>query len=372
MASSLCPGCGEHGLNYITRTCEKCGDRYGDTSKADLMLLQELHKALGPLRDALALMVAEHFEEYPNGCTCKDGDTKPRPATGHHDTCPASKNAVRYLEHLFRRKQEREAQVRIEQRTREQAEAIRKAIRGDDVEANPTPEQLEAWSKKLDAAGFTSEWADQFGRITTPEQAARFVHYALGGKPEDLRQRCPECNGPMAPDGDAHVVCKPCGVRLVYDVSDAEVPGTRDIEVWHCPTCDQCYTFRRLDIAPRAVVLAGDGAPPTSCFACGGKLRQWSCYRPFVPTPAFTGDNIEGAIKTSMRGLEADEHAELTMDMVREAAAAMPRDPRGPFPHLAEAERDLLGPAAREPDKADPELLAEYMEGRFGDKRGRG
>jgi hypothetical protein len=396
MVSSLCPGCGEHAINLITQRCEKCGDKWSGVWE-HLKILQKLHAEMGPLRDALTIMVAENFVEYPRGCTCTETDTTP-PGEKHTETCPASKYGERYIEHIYRKQQEREAQAQAEENIEAHAEALRRAkpytdddvkfvaeLReklhgGTDVEGEVvtlTPEQLQAMGEKLDAAGFTKEWADNLGKLN-PEQQQRFIDYAIEKSVlldhVDIRQLCPECGKAMQPDG-VHVVCEPCGVRLIADVTDAVAPGEGEVEVWHCPICDQCYTFRRLDLFPDAIVLAGDPVAPTDCFDCGAKLMQWACYRPFSAHQAFklAGRALDGSLLPRMDGeakrrFAADpDEPDLTMDKVRDAVKAMPRDPRGPFPHLAEAERDLLGPAA-DPDQTDPELIDEHLRGRFGSK----
>jgi hypothetical protein len=255
MPSSLCPGCGEHAINLITSTCEKCRDNFQGIDPTELALLRELHGAVGPLRDALTIMVAENFQDYPRACTCDRKLNDP-----HATDCPAGKNARRYLVHLVQPRQEREAQQRIEEQADQQAEAIRRALKD-----NPTA------LEEFEAAGLTKEWAESFFASQNPDE----------------RTICPECARPMEPDGDKHVVCGPCGLRLVKDVSDAVPPGGRDVEVWHCTACDQCFTFQRLDMLPQAVVLSGDEIPPTSCLACGGKLEQWACYRPFPAEAAM-------------------------------------------------------------------------------------
>lgn len=330
MVSSLCPGCGEHAIGLIDHTCQKCGDKWGGVWP-QIKLLQAMFKEMGPLRDALAIMVAERIADYPKACTCGDSDTTP-PGEAHKETCPASKYGERYLEHLYRLPKEREALKKAEEYMDQQTEAIRRAVpftKEDvkfvaelreklhgkpDVEGevvNLTPDQVDAMSEKLDAAGFTSEWANQLGHLT-PEQQERFIDYAIDKSVlldhVDIRTMCPECGKFMedAEDSDLHVVCKPCGVRLIKDVTDAVQPGESEVEVWHCPICDNCYTFRRLDLFPDAVVLAGDPIPPTTCFDCGSKLMQWACYRPFSASQAFklAGRALDGSLLPGMDKLE--------------------------------------------------------------------
>ena len=222
MVSSLCPGCGSHAVNLITYICYECGDRWAGVWD-HIELLRGMFEEVGPLRDALLIMVVENQREYPTGCVCGNEI--------HGSTCPASKDGERYLEHLYRR---------------------------------PAQKDEEATKDNIDS---------------------------------DVRTHCPECGMQMRLDG-GYSVCDPCGVRLVTDVSDASPPGSTDIEVWHCPKCDQCYTFKRLDLFPDAVVLAGDSVAPTTCYRCNGKLEQWACYRPLSAAQLFklAGRALDGSL----------------------------------------------------------------------------
>jgi hypothetical protein len=266
-----------------------------------MKLLRSMHAEMGPLRDALVYMVAENMGDYPTGCTCLQHEHKRKPKNGHLDDCPASKHGSRYVEHLYRRRKEREAMQRAEEHLAEQERVLEKAFGQDDVEF------VADLKGKLEKAGLT----------------------------DDVRTRCPECHKKMIEDG-VHMVCAPCGVRIIKDVTDAEVPGTNDVEVWHCPACDQCYTFRAVKLFPTAVIMAGDEIPPTTCFACNGALEQWTTYRP-IPR--------DGMLKL------------------------MGRVPPG-------AEDDCLpgvGPIESVPVRDDPfhgspEIEEEYMRGRFGSK----
>lgn len=364
MISSLCPGCGEHAINYVTRICEKCGDKWGGVW-AHLKLLQAMAEERGPLRDALLLTVAEDIATYKTGCTCGENDTTP-PGEKHKETCPASKYGERYLEHLYRLPKEREAVQKADEYMDQQTAAIRRAVpfteedvrfvaelraklRGsEEEEVMLSPEEIAHLDKKLDAAGFTSEWANGLGKLT-PEQQERFIDYAIDKSilldHVDIRRMCPECGKAMkdADDSDLHVVCEPCGVRLIKDVTDAVAPGEGEVEVWHCPICDNCYTFRRLDLFPDAVVLAGDPVAPTTCFDCGAKLMQWACYRPFSASQAFklAGRALDGSLLPRMDG---------------EAKRRFAGDPDEP-----EVPRD-------DPFYTSPEVRDEYLRGRFGSK----
>lgn len=313
MPSSLCPGCGEHEINLVTKVCGACGDTYEGVGNDTMQLLRSMLKEMGPLRDALVLMVAEQISDYPKGCICKDGEREKRIGV-HRDDCPASKHGDRYVEHLYRRRQEREALQRAEAHMADQERLLEKAFSDDDVEfvadlkgklegAGLAERSLEddidahralleedepvltreEMSAKLDETGFTSAFVEAQGKFT-PKQAERFLDFALdkGTKIEDIdiRTGCPECGHLMDDDGELHVICRPCGVRLIKDVTDAEPPGTHDVEVWYCDKCDQCYTFRSVKLFPTAVIMAGDDTPPTTCFACNGPLEQWTTYRP--------------------------------------------------------------------------------------------
>lgn len=302
MATSLCPGCGEHAINLITMQCTRCGDSYAGMSTAEMSALREMFKAAEqPLRNELLFFVSSNPEEYASGCTC--GVAKRRatgqadPKAEHSKKCPAGKHGARFIEHLYYR---------------------RNAIN----------------ARKLDAAGFTREWADKLGTLDE-QQAERFVELAIG----DVRTRCPECDAPMVPDGE-HVVCEPCGVRLIADVTDAAPLGGDPVEVWHCRACDHCYTLRRIELLPTAIVLAGDDHIPIRCFGCGERLEQWSVFRPLSrsvdakfnftdgPTPAGPGFTDEDV--AFVAGL-----------------------------------REKLNRSIDERD--DPGVLDEYMRGRFGD-----
>jgi hypothetical protein len=81
-------------------------------------------------------------------------------------------------------------------------------------------------------------------------------------------------------------------MSLVKDTTSAIdfASELQPLEVWHCPACNECFTFRQIPIA-HATVLAGDDKVPVACFNCNGPLEQWSVIRP------FTGDEFESGPK---------------------------------------------------------------------------
>jgi hypothetical protein len=149
----------------------------------------------------------------------------------------------------------------------------------------------------------------------------------LGYGDEDVRTECPECGKPLTPAGENRVECVPCGVSLIADVSSAiDFQNEKQpLEVWHCPACDECFAFRQIPIL-NATVLAGDDQVPIACFACGEPLEQWIVTKPFDPKH---GEDVTNLL------------------MNKATAAAVLRDP----------------------DDTDPELVDEYMRGRFGSKK---
>jgi len=261
MPSSLCPACGDHAINLIDHKCGSCGNSFDGIPRSEMELLRAMLSEMGPLRDALTIEVAQNVSEYATGCVCGEGNKVPRPARPKHKKdCPASTHGVRFIEHLYRRKKEREERAAIEESEQKQAALLERAFgRQEDVE-------------------FIADLREKLHLDPACEPEAPVISTS-----EDIRTECPECGGALAIDGE-HAECKPCGLRLFWDVTGAQVPGSREVEVWHCPSCDQCYTFQRLDLFPYAVILAGDEIPPVNCFGCGGRLEQWTTFRPFPRT----------------------------------------------------------------------------------------